>query len=626
MVARKLLVVLLLVLFGVHANCQEKCACDSIDEELYEKYNNDEKYDSAYSLVEKFKNKKNTFCQALYYRSKADISLRKNQFDTALFYYEKEAGTLSLVCDSSVIIPSLLEITRCYFRLSQREEALTSAVKVLALAEQYNDTVHILGTYSFMALLFNMLGQPKKALQYCWSMQLYLDKLPLSDTRAFQYNSLSSRYLHIYQDTKDHKYFDSSKYYAQKGHRDALEINDRSLLVTTYTKLSGLEFYEQNTTKALAYLDTARIISNPETDMTSLYTIHGDIAHIYMDMSRYNNAKKHADSCLYYAQKAGTHSAVMNAYALIYQCGKKSEDYMAALAAIEDYINIKDSVETVEKHEVINELEEKYNRAKNEKTIKELNQEKQISELKIKFLTAGILFTILVVVAVFLFYRQQMLKKKNEHLEIEQRLNRARLNPHLFFNSLTAIQGYALREKDIPSVAVYLSKQANIMRITLESTYKELVSIEDEVDFLTQYLDTQLLLYKDVFEYDIEIGEDIDVSEVALPGMILQPFIENSIEHGFAGIDYKGKMNIIFAVNKAGLNIIINDNGKGIAHSTDSKKYPSRATQIIKDRLLLLNRQYRSKAFYNIDSAGDIQGTVVNIQLPLIYINESSSN
>ncbi|MCB0697302.1 MAG: histidine kinase, partial [Chitinophagaceae bacterium] len=481
-------------------------------------------------------------------------------------------------------------------------------------------------SYSFLSLLFNKLQQTDKALLYCRMLQPIVENMNYSAEKADLYNKLSSRYLHIYQDTKHERYFDTCKYFTATAHATALRLNDRYVLVRTYNKMQAIEFYKKNYKKALIYLDSAKRICQPGVDDDILYTISGDIAHVYMELEAYSETKKYADSCLYYAQKIGSYGGVMNAYALLYQCGNRSKDYKLALNAIEEYFDIKDSVESVEKTKAVNELEEKYNRAQNERTIRELSQEKEISNLKIKYLTGGILSSILIIIAFFMYYRQQILKKKNEYLEVEQRLNRARLNPHLFFNSLTAIQGHALREKDIASVASYLSKQAKIMRITLESTYKELVCVEDEVDFLKQYLDTQMLLYRNRFDYEITIDEDMDTADIAIPSMILQPFIENSIEHGFADIDYKGAISVVFRMNDYGVEVIVSDNGKGFANTNNDNKYPSRATQIIKDRLFLLNRQYKSKAFYKVGNAEEARGTVVVVQLPLIHINEGADH
>ncbi|MCB9064283.1 MAG: histidine kinase [Chitinophagales bacterium] len=611
---------------SVEVNAQIDCNCTFSDSVVVSELMDSEQYDSVLNVIEKLHANPNVICISRYYGYKGRVAFQKREYDSSLVLYKQERDLILSYCDSSKIVSNLINNAESRYRQSKLDEAISEMLLALSLAERYNDTSNIIVSYSFLSLLFNKLLQTEKALHYCRLLLPYIEQMEYSGEKADLYNKLSSRYLHAFQDTKNQKYFDTCQDYTLKAHATALEFKDRYVLVRTYNKLQGIEYYKKNYKKALIYLDSAKRICQPGVDDEILYTINGDIGHIYLELAQYTVTKSYADSCLYYARKIGSYGGVMNAYALMYQCGSRSKDYKMALDALGKYYEIKDSVETIDKTKAVNELEEKYNRAKNERTIHELNQEKEISNLKIKYLTGGILSAILIIVAIFMYYRQEILKKKNEYLEVEQRLNRARLNPHLFFNSLTAIQGHALREKDIASVATYLSKQAKIMRITLESTYKELVSIEDEVDFLKQYLDTQMLLYKDRFDYEISIDEDIDISDMALPSMILQPFIENSIEHGFSDIDYKGKIVVSFKLNEQGLEVVVGDNGKGFAGKSNDAKFPSRATQIIKDRLFLLNQQYKSKAFYKLGSSDDAQGTVVVIQLPMIYVNESTDN
>ena len=102
---------------------------------------------------------------------------------------------------------------------------------------------------------------------------------------------------------------------------------------------------------------------------------------------------------------------------------------------------------------------------------------------------------LLALVALTFFIRQQSLKSKQTILETEQRLNRARMNPHFFFNALSALQSFALQENDGKALASNLSKFSHIMRETLESTYKEYVTIEQEKDFLNEYLELQKMRF-----------------------------------------------------------------------------------------------------------------------------------
>jgi LytS/YehU family sensor histidine kinase len=99
--------------------------------------------------------------------------------------------------------------------------------------------------------------------------------------------------------------------------------------------------------------------------------------------------------------------------------------------------------------------------------------------------------------------------------------------------------------------------------------------------------------------------------------MILQPFIENSIEYGFKNNELKGKLQLDFVTSKNQLFITIHDNGSGSVGST--KNYPSRASQIIQDRLILLNKKYRSDASFKVLENDSTKGYTVKITLPLLY-------
>jgi len=102
--------------------------------------------------------------------------------------------------------------------------------------------------------------------------------------------------------------------------------------------------------------------------------------------------------------------------------------------------------------------------------------------------------------------------------------------------------------------------------------------------------------------------------------MILQPFIENSIEHGFLGLDYPGNIVVDFQKIKGNLSISIIDNGKGLAAITkENNEHVSRASQIIKDRIYLLNIKLKTKASFSINNNGNEKGVTVLITLPQLF-------
>lgn len=384
--------------------------------------------------------------------------------------------------------------------------------------------------------------------------------------------------------------------------------------------MNSLAYQEKNYTQALLYIDSSIALSSPGEINTVLATSYGDKGNILLKMGRFKEAKKWADSCLYYYAQMQFPPLIANAYSLVAEIADSLGDHKAAYEALYAEKKITDSLNTAEKAKAVSEVEKKYNQAKNEKTIKELNQQKQIYIL---LAVAGLLIAGLVA---FLF-RQQALKNKQKILETEQRLNRARMNPHFFFNALTALQRIALRENDGKTLASNLSKFSNIMRETLESTYKEYVTVRQEVEFLKEYMEIQKMRFPDMFSYQLMVDGEMDTGEVMIPSMILQPFIENSIEHGFAGVNYPGEIRVDFKQKENTILIEIADNGKGLApDSGKANEHISRASQIIKDRIYLLNIKLKTKANFSIDNNKQGKGVLVTIGLPLIYNNENTAD
>jgi LytS/YehU family sensor histidine kinase len=122
------------------------------------------------------------------------------------------------------------------------------------------------------------------------------------------------------------------------------------------------------------------------------------------------------------------------------------------------------------------------------------------------------------------------------------------------------------------------------------------------------------------FAYEIIVAGDIEADDTLIPSMIVQPFVENSIEHGFNGIDYAGHITVGFKKDEHSLRIEINDNGKGLAAAiTKTDEHISRASQIIKDRIYLLNLKLKTKASFSINGNKNAAGVAVIITLPLLY-------
>jgi LytS/YehU family sensor histidine kinase len=314
-------------------------------------------------------------------------------------------------------------------------------------------------------------------------------------------------------------------------------------------------------------------------------------------------------------------------YKILSDLNEEAGNTIKAFDYFKRYIIIKDSLVSKENYSRIEELKTRYDVELKDREIKNLSQTAAIQTLEIQqqnvIVVALTIFIAMAALGAWLFIRQRTLRQQRIILEAEQRLNRARMNPHFFFNALTSLQQHALQQSGGMVMASRLSQFSEVMRKTLESTYQEYITIEEEISFLNQYLEIQKNRYPVSFDFSVRHGDELEIDEMLIPPMILQPFVENSIEHGLAGIDWPGKITVHFEKKADELYVQITDNGKGLSEEKLGKnEHISRATEIIKDRIYLLATKMKSKARFSVGNNPNGKGVMVAIYLPVIYQKE----
>ena len=140
---------------------------------------------------------------------------------------------------------------------------------------------------------------------------------------------------------------------------------------------------------------------------------------------------------------------------------------------------------------------------------------------------------------------------------------RAQMNPHFMYNALNSIQNFITSEQT-ESATKYLAKFAKLMRQSLEYSDLEMISLEKEIEFLEDYLQlNQKLRFENFLNYEINLSEDIEEDIMGVPTMIIQPYVENAIEHGLRTVE-SGTVKIHFSLaDEDTILCIIEDNGIG---------------------------------------------------------------
>jgi len=236
---------------------------------------------------------------------------------------------------------------------------------------------------------------------------------------------------------------------------------------------------------------------------------------------------------------------------------------------------------------------------------------------------------------VFLFFinRVKTIKKRgNERMVINKKLAdmemkalRAQMNPHFIFNVLNSIH-YYITHNDNEKAQYYLTKFAKLIRMTLDNSRTTFISLADELSLLQLYIDLEKIRFEGRFDYEIKIADDIAPNAIKIPNMLIQPYVENSIKHGFKTEKSNAFVCINISRSNGKVNCTIEDNGIGrkkaasLISNLDKEQHSSSGTSIVNDKIGALKMYYNydmsSQTTDLVDENGNSLGTRVIISFP----------
>jgi len=219
------------------------------------------------------------------------------------------------------------------------------------------------------------------------------------------------------------------------------------------------------------------------------------------------------------------------------------------------------------------------------------------------FLLLLICFVIIITFAIVKF-RVRTIKKQQSakyHLliqisELQIRSLQVQMNPHFIFNSLNSIQNFVATQNTRDAIT-YLGALGSLIRMNLEYVSRETITLEQEIEFLQEYIKIELMRFKKKLR--IELKNEIQDRNIPIPPMIVQPIIENAIKHGIRQLDSGGLISVNFVIENGGIKITIEDNGVGRkeAELKVEKNHHSKGLGLINERLQLLNQKHKTDRF-----------------------------
>ena len=217
--------------------------------------------------------------------------------------------------------------------------------------------------------------------------------------------------------------------------------------------------------------------------------------------------------------------------------------------------------------------------------------------------------------------RQLQFAKQAEELrrraaDLENQALRAQMDPHFISNTLNAINAF-LYTNESDAASSLLARFAEWIRTMLETSRHTSVSLKDDLDALRTYLSLEQLRTDGKFDYTVEVDPDLDPATVTLPPLIVQPFLENAINHGVIPLKGKGHIVLRATIKDGALLLSVQDDGVGRKPQTptgDGRK-TSLSMLITRDRLKLLRERTGQPADFHVSDLP--QGTRVDLVLPM---------
>ncbi len=508
--------------------------------------------------------------------------------------------------------------------LGRNEEAFKSCQKATKLFEDLNDTVGIGWGYIDLANVMFDMGFNEDAITFTLKGAGLFRAIHKLDVTAFAYSSVAA----VYQDS--HKYKEALVYLR---HTISLSdsVHNAGPLPLAFLNL-GVCYEELGLRDSASYFyrkayDGFEINGDMSNKLKAIF----NIGSLYYSQGKVDSAKKYHQMAYDLSAKIQHRDMEASSLRMLAKIANVNGDYKKAFEFRDKAADLKDSLLNAGKVKELAALTKKFEIKEAEQ--KNLSLETQNSLQKIKLQRKDILLygsavlLILLSGTGFLLFRHRKLRANQKLMELEQKQLLAQINPHFIFNCLNSIQQFVV-QNDTMNANRYLADFAMLMRQTLDNSKDGIISLKREIEYLENYLSFEHMRFEDKFTYTLTCQPEIDIDNIEIPSMIIQPFVENAIRHGICNLEARnGILSIRFHKKDGFLFCEIDDNGIGLEESRKIKaqafiKYQSHGMELTTRRLALVSKM--QSADYNVTISdrpgidGRSEGTHVVIKFPLL--------
>ncbi|MCW5521103.1 histidine kinase [Aureitalea sp. L0-47] len=435
------------------------------------------------------------------------------------------------------------------------------------------------------------------------------------------------------------QYFDNSLILAKKQNKKRAVI-EQNKVADFYNQNSDFEKEIKLRTGILEGVSNLEedSLEDEEAEEISPQRQNYKIANAYVAQDKYEDAIPFLEKSIEEAdkkedlvvQKDATRK-LSEVYKGIGNFGKAAENYEKYVEVV-DELYIKKEQELSQAARFSREIALKQNRItslENERVLNESryklafeNQELIQKNNRIQKWIIGSLILVAVLLLLTAYYQYKNVRQQkyaNNLLALKSL--RTQMNPHFIFNALNSVNSF-IASNDERTANKYLSDFSQLMRAVLENSEEDFIPLASEIELLNMYTKLEHFRFKDKFEYEFTVDENINMKEFVIPPMLLQPYVENAVWHGLRYKEEKGRLDIKFlSVSKDSVRIIIEDNGIGRKRSKSlktehQKRQKSKGMGNIQKRISILNEMYQDKVDVKVEDVFENEeGTRVVLNL-----------
>lgn len=404
---------------------------------------------------------------------------------------------------------------------------------------------------------------------------------------------------------------------------------------------SGDLFLESDPRKALPYYQRALAHYDTLDSPADKAYILQRIGLAYTGMDRYADAEASYTACMQLATSTGSTELVMDLHQSLAELAVKQGKSDVAIGHYQHHMALKDSLHGAEARRELMRLRATFETEQAERENALLKAENALSraneaKLKARWTAAAAISLGLVALLALLYhnYRQrgrhtreverfnaelQAQRDQVQHMNdlLELKVLRSQLNPHFIHNCQNSAVAMVKEGRHAEALA-YLQGLSKLMRMVLEHSVNDRITVEEEMAFLRLYLELESLRLPGL-QFEVDADPQLLDDEAELPALLVQPFAENALWHGLAAKEGPRQLSIHFGATLKGLRCTVRDNGVGrqAGERTDGQR--SLGTELTNERLQLLTYRLQQKGRFMIhdlkDAAGDPAGTEVVIEL-----------